>query len=198
MKPITIAPIYVLIILSLSGVSDFYALLFAIFLTFVLCLLSSTLSYYNLYATHRHKAMPVVTSSSAGSDFDDQGQGVELNYVTESINAADTEELLSESSTLSTRTSADFNGKSKRPANVIAGMIVCVLAVSFTSWPKRRDLETFWDDEFSIFFLMFGLIAMIVPDIMFFTRYNSAMNVREQGEILFRVFVTLIVLSFVF
>eukprot|EP00961_Rhodomonas_salina_P300505 3939841-Rhodomonas_salina.5 len=163
LKPLLVAPVYVLIVLGFCGITEFYSLLICSILGIVLALTSSTLSYYNLYASHR-----VVMDDEFGDaqSRDAQQQGIDR--------------------------------KSRRPHNVILTAVVVMIAICFTSWPKRDDISVFWDTEFGIFFLVFGLGAMIVPDIIYFNRYKSAMVLREQAELLFRVLLIMLMLSFVF
>eukprot|EP00961_Rhodomonas_salina_P282374 3815533-Rhodomonas_salina.1 len=53
LKPLLVAPIYVLIVMGLCGITEFYTLFVNTMLAVVLALVCATLSYYNLYATHR-------------------------------------------------------------------------------------------------------------------------------------------------
>eukprot|EP00961_Rhodomonas_salina_P204830 2764799-Rhodomonas_salina.1 len=51
-KPLMVAPLYVLTVFGLCGMTEFLSLFAVTFLSFVLALMSGTSSYYNLYATH--------------------------------------------------------------------------------------------------------------------------------------------------
>lgn len=158
LKPLLVAPVYVMMVLGFCGITEFYTLLVCSILAIILALISSTLSYYNLYKTHRQKSL-------------DEDHEFHMEKIGQ---------------------------KSRRPRNVILTAVVIMTAICFTSWPRRTDLTVLWDTEFGVFFLVFGLGAMIVPDIVYFGRYTSAMVLREQAEMLFRILIVMLLLSFVF
>eukprot|EP00961_Rhodomonas_salina_P292684 3933134-Rhodomonas_salina.1 len=53
LKPMVITPLYTIIVFSMCGITEFVAILCGFSLSLILALASSTLSYYNLYATHK-------------------------------------------------------------------------------------------------------------------------------------------------
>eukprot|EP00961_Rhodomonas_salina_P213608 2884638-Rhodomonas_salina.1 len=144
-KPLMVAPLYVLTVFGLCGMTEFLSLFAVTFLSFVLALMSGTSSYYNLYATH-YKIL------------------VENGGVPES----------------------DTRGKTHRETNVTFISFLLLFVISFTPWPKRQDVDVFWSTEFGIFFLVFGLGAMILPDVVFHRRFIQALSVRERAETFFR------------
>eukprot|EP00961_Rhodomonas_salina_P241770 3266016-Rhodomonas_salina.4 len=176
LKSLIVTPCYVCIVFALSGVTEFYSLLLAIILSLSLALVCSTISYANLYATFKedNDAVPLVGPVNGPNS--DTGKN----------RAADM------------RGAGGSNIKSKRPMNVILTALVIFFVLVFTSWPRRNDVSTLWSSEFFIFFLLVGLGLIVMADLVLHRRFGTAVLLREQAEMVFRIFITIVVVTYVF
>lgn len=82
--------------------------------------------------------------------------------------------------------------------HVVSVGMLCTFFITFLPWPRRYDVDTFWPVEFCIFFMFFGFLTMVLPDVVYHRRYMSALLTREAAELCLRVIVTITVCSMVF
>lgn len=172
MKPHVVAPVYTCIVLAMSGVTELFSLTIATVLSFTLAFISASLSYSNLYATHRDRSDAYnISLAERQLSYEQATQEQQMNMRMQ---------------------------KARRPMNVVVTSLVILCILCFSSWPRRTDVGILWGMEFTIFFLLIGLGSMVLPDVIFHRRFNQAMVMREQSEIVFRTLIVLMVLSFVF